>query len=232
MLQKNRNKRVGLCVMVVTSCLVMAAVWAVLATPETALAKKPVQPDETTSYDVTMMGDLTLVGAFNLDPGQDPPLDWGTSFETGIRVGGPRPKICVANAFLYTGGVTLDGEPCEAGVIPDGNGHPNWGVLTVENDTTGVIVTWHIGETDAVTGKKRLYTMSTDAPVPVVKTQGSGTWPNGGGDGTIYTVTIPGPIDEIPGMSWSLVQAKPGRLNTTLTSTQDTVITFTEYTGP
>ena len=230
MLWKNRNKRVGLCVMVVSSCLVLAVVWAFLARPETALAKKPVKPDESTHYDVTMTGDLTLVGSFNVDP----PDGWAISFDTGIRVTGPRPKICVTTDFLDTGGVALDGDACPDcdGVIPDGDGAPNWGVLTVENDTMGVIVTWHIGETDAVTGKKRLYTMSTDAPVPVVKTQGSGTWPNGGGDGTIYTVTIPGPIDEIPGMSWSLVQAKPGRLNTTLTSTQDTVITFTEYTGP
>jgi hypothetical protein len=44
MFGKNRNKKVGLCVMVVTACLVMATFWAVLATPETALAKKPDKP--------------------------------------------------------------------------------------------------------------------------------------------------------------------------------------------
>ena len=44
MLWKNRNKKVGLCVMVVMASLVLAAVWAVLATPETALAKKPDNP--------------------------------------------------------------------------------------------------------------------------------------------------------------------------------------------
>ena len=44
MLWKNRNKKVGLCVMVVTSCLVLAVLWAVLATPETALADKPDKP--------------------------------------------------------------------------------------------------------------------------------------------------------------------------------------------
>ncbi len=38
MFGKNRNKTVGLCVMVVTSCFILAALWAVLATPETALA--------------------------------------------------------------------------------------------------------------------------------------------------------------------------------------------------
>ena len=41
MFVKNRKKTVGLCVMVVTASLVLATLWAVLATPETALAKKP-----------------------------------------------------------------------------------------------------------------------------------------------------------------------------------------------
>ena len=46
MFGKNRNKKVGLCVMVVTSCLVLAVLWAVLATPEIALAhKNPDDPD-------------------------------------------------------------------------------------------------------------------------------------------------------------------------------------------
>lgn len=41
MLCKNRNKRIGLCVTVVAGCLILATVWVVLATPGTALAKKP-----------------------------------------------------------------------------------------------------------------------------------------------------------------------------------------------
>ena len=41
---KSKNKRVGLCLMVVTICIVVAGLWAVLATPETALAKKPDKP--------------------------------------------------------------------------------------------------------------------------------------------------------------------------------------------
>ncbi len=40
MFGKNRKKKVGICVMVVTSCFILAALWAVLATPETALAHK------------------------------------------------------------------------------------------------------------------------------------------------------------------------------------------------
>ncbi len=44
MFGKNKNKKVGLCLMVVTSCFILAGLWAVLATPETALAKKPTDP--------------------------------------------------------------------------------------------------------------------------------------------------------------------------------------------
>jgi hypothetical protein len=44
MLWKNRNRRVGLCVTVVAGCLTLVILWAVLAMPETALAKKPVKP--------------------------------------------------------------------------------------------------------------------------------------------------------------------------------------------
>jgi len=40
MFGKNRNKKVGLCVMVVTSCFILAGLWAVLAAPETAPAAK------------------------------------------------------------------------------------------------------------------------------------------------------------------------------------------------
>lgn len=41
MFVKNRKKTVGLCVMVVTASLALAALWAILATPETALAAPP-----------------------------------------------------------------------------------------------------------------------------------------------------------------------------------------------
>ncbi len=40
MFVKNRKKTVGLCVMVVTASLALAGLWAVLATPDTALAHK------------------------------------------------------------------------------------------------------------------------------------------------------------------------------------------------
>ena len=44
MLWKNRNRSVSVCLTVVTSCLVLAVVWAVLATPEIAFADKPDKP--------------------------------------------------------------------------------------------------------------------------------------------------------------------------------------------
>ncbi|MHC4557388.1 MAG: hypothetical protein ACYTFW_08375 [Planctomycetota bacterium] len=43
---KSNNKRVGLCVMFVTSCIVLAAVWVVLATSKTALAAPPEGKDK------------------------------------------------------------------------------------------------------------------------------------------------------------------------------------------
>jgi len=44
MLWKNKNKKVQICLMVVTSCFILVGLWAVLATSETALAKKPTDP--------------------------------------------------------------------------------------------------------------------------------------------------------------------------------------------
>lgn len=63
MLWKNRNKKVGLCVMVVMASLALAAVWAALATPETALADKPAKPggnvkQQDISTEVTFLDDL------------------------------------------------------------------------------------------------------------------------------------------------------------------------------
>ncbi len=66
MFGKNKNKKVGLCVMVVTSCFILAVLWAVLATPETALAKKPDGGGgkETRTYRVTFQGgDPVIVAA-------------------------------------------------------------------------------------------------------------------------------------------------------------------------
>jgi len=53
MLCKNRNKKVGLCVMVVTASLILAAIWVALAAPETALAAKPEVLRGTAAFDDT-----------------------------------------------------------------------------------------------------------------------------------------------------------------------------------
>ena len=62
---KSKNKRVGLCLMVGTICIVVAGLWAVLATPETALAKKPDGGGgkETRTYRVTFQDDFGTVAA-------------------------------------------------------------------------------------------------------------------------------------------------------------------------
>ncbi|MFC1636506.1 hypothetical protein ACFL5Z_16875 [Planctomycetota bacterium] len=70
MLRKNRNKSVGVCLTVVTSCLVLAVSWAILAKPETALAKKPDNPGGGGKQDV-LHGSVT----FRDFPGMvEPPL--------------------------------------------------------------------------------------------------------------------------------------------------------------
>ncbi len=65
MATKSKNKKmiVKLYLITLTSCIVMAAVFTLLATPDTALAKKP-GTDTTTYYSVTMTGDLTIAGGF------------------------------------------------------------------------------------------------------------------------------------------------------------------------
>ena len=70
MFGKNRNKKVGLCVMVVTASLVLAGLWAVLATPETALANKP--PHNHGGDDGTAM--VTISGPMQTDGPQTFPI--------------------------------------------------------------------------------------------------------------------------------------------------------------
>ena len=72
MFDKNRNKTVGICVMVVTACLILAGLWAVLATPETALANPPDGDgnhnhgggDDGGTYFVTVSGDVSSTTIF------------------------------------------------------------------------------------------------------------------------------------------------------------------------
>ncbi len=60
MFGKNRNKKVGICVMVVTASLVLAGLWAVLAAPETALADKKTGGGKKGSGQGALHGCITL----------------------------------------------------------------------------------------------------------------------------------------------------------------------------
>jgi hypothetical protein len=73
MSSKSRNKRVGIGLMVVTISLVLGAVWAVLATSETALAAPPEGKGKgddkvTTIYFDVLLGDVFLGADDNGDP--------------------------------------------------------------------------------------------------------------------------------------------------------------------
>ena len=72
MLWENRSKKVSVCLMVVASCLVLATVWAVLAMPGTALAKKPAKPPgkDELNYTVKLVSHSTFEA-----PTYCPPID-------------------------------------------------------------------------------------------------------------------------------------------------------------
>ncbi len=98
MFGKNRNKKVGLCVMVVTACLVLAGIWAVLATPETALAVKPDKPPkppkdgggERTAM-VTISGPMVTEMAHSFGLGKDSNQTLALNSWSGADRGGPVP---------------------------------------------------------------------------------------------------------------------------------------------
>jgi hypothetical protein len=101
MFGKNRNKKVGICVMVVTASLVLAALWAVLATPETALAKKPIT--EPILFNVTTLtgSAIEIVGYFDAaDPGANedgivlgPAKGYASDRHSNVGVRRPSPAI-------------------------------------------------------------------------------------------------------------------------------------------
>jgi hypothetical protein len=74
MLWKNRNKSVGVCLTVVTSCLVLAVVWAILITPETAFADKPDKPPGQDKPDGDKQDVLHGSVTFRDFPGTEEPL--------------------------------------------------------------------------------------------------------------------------------------------------------------
>lgn len=93
MFGKNRNKKVGLCVMVVTACLVLATLWAVLATPETALAVKPDKPpkDGERTAMVTISGPMVTEMAHSFGLGKDSNQTLALNSWSGADRGAPVP---------------------------------------------------------------------------------------------------------------------------------------------
>jgi len=86
--KENQRKRVKLYLMAVTSCIVLVGIWAVLATPETALAKgKPDKPGGggKKGYDVILVrADFVAGSAIDSDSGgRISPLPCGDGHPTG-----------------------------------------------------------------------------------------------------------------------------------------------------
>ena len=74
MLWKNSNKRMSVCLTVVTGCLVIAVLWANLATPETAFADKPDKPPGQDKPDGDKQDVLHGSVTFRDFPGTEEPL--------------------------------------------------------------------------------------------------------------------------------------------------------------
>ncbi|UCC99279.1 MAG: hypothetical protein JSW66_05215 [Phycisphaerales bacterium] len=108
---KNRNKKVGLCLMAVTTCLVLAGLWAVLTTPGTALAKKPPKPpsDGERTAMVTISGPMQSAGPHSFGLGETNQTLALNSW-IGIDRGAPVPISCT---FAKTVDVDAEGYFCE-----------------------------------------------------------------------------------------------------------------------
>lgn len=114
---------------------------------------------------VTQPGDLNVDGGYatpdaTCSPIISPPAcGWGSSFATGIRIGLPRARVCLSDAFLDSGPVTLDGASCFvdnaeliSGGMPCAVG-PTFGSLAFSGSVNNAQVTYRISETDAESGK-------------------------------------------------------------------------------
>lgn len=88
--KKARNE-IGLCVMVVTSCLVLTGLWAVLATPEATMAAKPVK--ENIRFKVTATEGAMVITNVNEVEGR-------YSGTGGTQVVVNRPSVKMRMAFL------------------------------------------------------------------------------------------------------------------------------------
>jgi len=119
MFGKNRNNNVGLCVMVVTACLVLAGICAVLVIPETALAVKPEKPPKDGGDERTAM--VTISGPMQslIVNGESVPHSFGLGETnqtlelnswTGVDRGAPVP---IKYNFENTVNETAEGYYCE-----------------------------------------------------------------------------------------------------------------------
>ena len=146
MFDKNRNKTVGICVMVVTACLILAGLWAVLATPETALANPPDGDgnhnhgggDDGGTYFVTVSGDVS-----------------STTIFTGKDGGGRSKPVNVYFQFIdldltfFSNEKIDDDENCFAGAPLEGNLTAM--TISQEKDGSAIVGYWFTGFGDDAT---------------------------------------------------------------------------------
>ncbi len=153
MLWKNKNKRVKICLMVVTTCLVLAVLWAVLATPETALAKG--KPGSSVAYKMVID-----TADFKSGPVSEPLL---TQIGDG-SLGGSGPLTFFTRKTVEPTG--SDGEP----TYPIGVG--KIGVVVVFKGQKGVLSSLTIAGNDA----DRVWHVSDVIPVdpPIISTEVNG----------------------------------------------------------
>lgn len=91
MLIKRKNKRTRLGLISLAVCIVLAAVWGVLAVRGAALAKPPAK--EAVRFAVDVTGDMLLVGTFNPDGTIEEGLAEGRAGRTNVVVNRPSPAI-------------------------------------------------------------------------------------------------------------------------------------------
>jgi len=98
---KNRNKKVGIGLMVVTTCIVVTGLCAVLAIPESALAKKPDEPPGTAIYFDVLLGvadeDIFMVNGSGIE-GRIESGGGGTNVDRMI-VNRPSPHIDITSVI-------------------------------------------------------------------------------------------------------------------------------------
>ncbi len=136
MFVKNRNKTVGLCVMVVTACLVLATLWAVLATPETALGGKPGGKKQEISVSVTFRDGTDDRVKSDCATGDCPyTRERGNKVKAFIGLGG---QLRLGTWDSTVRSILLN-IPASACTLQGGFGHANLVTLGEDTDDDGVL---------------------------------------------------------------------------------------------